>query len=143
MHKFRVDDEDTRAALRNRAIEPILEPLAEHERPTITANGGGWKRARPSPSAAASITPMPPSMPTERLVNALAQYLDLDGRESRRCSSATGWCSAAVTHRAAEMKNADRVHHVGGQQALTRLYFFTGFVVGLRRLRGRTRRGRY
>jgi len=79
LHKFRIDSEDHSRRYRMAAIEPILEPLAESERPAVTAERRRLEALLvPQPSGRGVDHTMPPSMPDEELVNALAQYLDLE-----------------------------------------------------------------
>ena len=79
LHKFKVDGEDHSRRYRIATIEPILEPLDERDRQAITAERRRLEALLvPQPSGRGVDHTMPPSMPDEELVNALAQYLDLE-----------------------------------------------------------------
>jgi hypothetical protein len=61
------------------AVEPILERVVESDRAIITAERRRLETLLVPQPAGRGVDPkMPPSMPDEELVNALAQYLDLE-----------------------------------------------------------------
>ena len=84
LQKFRIRGEDTRAAYRVAHIESIEEPVAGSEQQDV-------KDARrrleallvPHPSGRGHDTRVPPSMADEDLVNALAQYMELEPLEKQ------------------------------------------------------------
>jgi Lon protease-like protein len=79
LHKFSVREEDHSRAYRVATIDPILEPLAERDRPIIRDERRRLETLLvPQPAGRGVDHTMPPSMPDEELVNALAQYLDLE-----------------------------------------------------------------
>ena len=79
LHKFRIAGEDQSRRYRVANIDPILEPLAEDERSIVTAERRRLEAMLvPQPSGRGVDQKMPPSMADEELVNALAQYLDLE-----------------------------------------------------------------
>jgi uncharacterized protein len=78
LHKFKVQDEDHSRRYRVATIDPVLEALAEHDRPIITAERRRLEALLVPQPAGRGVDHMPPSMPDEELVNALAQYLDFE-----------------------------------------------------------------
>lgn len=79
LHKFRVREEDHSRRYRVASIDPIGEAMEERDRPLIAAERRRLETLLvPQPSGRGVDHTVPPSMPDEELVNALAQYLDLD-----------------------------------------------------------------
>ncbi len=79
VHKFRVLDEDHSRRYRIAMIDPILEPLGEQDGAVIGAERRRLEEMLVPQPAGRGVDPkMPHSMPDEELVNALAQYLDLE-----------------------------------------------------------------
>jgi uncharacterized protein len=82
--KFRVVGEDASRAYRQAEIETVLEPPSEFDRDELR---GARQRLEsllvPQPSGRGVDPKMPPSMADEDLVNALAQYLDLEPLEKQ------------------------------------------------------------
>ncbi len=79
LEKFRVCSEDHARAYRIGEIEPIPEALAESDRDAMRAERRRLESLLVPQPAGRGVDPkMPPSMPDEDLVNALAQYLDLE-----------------------------------------------------------------
>jgi Lon protease-like protein len=77
--KFRVRREDHSRRHRVAEIETLLEPLSEAGRERMRAERQRLERLLVPQPAGRGVDPkMPPSMPDEELVNALAQYLDLE-----------------------------------------------------------------
>ena len=79
LEKFRVRREDDSRAYRLAEVEPIMEALSEADRDVVRA-----ERRRlevllvPQPEGRGVDPKVPPSMGDEELVNALAQYLELE-----------------------------------------------------------------
>jgi uncharacterized protein len=114
--KFRVVSEDASLAYRQAAIETISEPSYERDREELR---GARKRLEallvPQPSGRGVDTKMPPSMPDEDLVNALAQYLDLEPLEKQALlerESVLLRCRSLIE--LLEMKVFAAQHHWGG-----------------------------
>ena len=79
LHKFRVKEEDHSRRYRVAAVDPILERVADSDRAIISAERRRLEALLVPQPAGRGVDPkMPPSMPDEELVNALAQYLDLE-----------------------------------------------------------------
>jgi len=79
LQKFRVKEEDHSRRYRVAAVDPILERVVESDRAIITAERRRLETLLVPQPAGRGVDPkMPPSMPDEELVNALAQYLDLE-----------------------------------------------------------------
>jgi uncharacterized protein len=84
LHKFRVLEEDHSRRYRVGRIEPIPEPLVDHDRPAITAERRRLESMLvPQPVGRGVDPKVPASMPDEELINALAQYLDLEVLEKQ------------------------------------------------------------
>jgi uncharacterized protein len=82
--KFRVVNEDASRAYRVAAIETVLEPPRDGDREELrTARQRLESLLVPQPSGRGVDPKMPPSMADEDLVNALAQYLDLEPLEKQ------------------------------------------------------------
>ena len=77
--KFRIRQEDHQRSYRLAEVDTILEPMSEADRAVMR---GERRRLEtllvPQPEGRGVDPKMPPSMPDEELVNALAQYLDLE-----------------------------------------------------------------
>jgi uncharacterized protein len=79
LHKFRVTEEDHARRYRVAAIDPIPEPVDNRDRSAIAAERRRLEAMLVPQPAGRGVDPkVPPSMPDEELVNALAQYLDLE-----------------------------------------------------------------
>jgi hypothetical protein len=86
LEKFRVVDEDPSGTRSYRAaqIESIIDPMSDADR---TAMQAARRRLEallvPQPEGRGAEPKVPPSMPDEDLVNALAQYLELEPVEKQ------------------------------------------------------------
>ncbi len=79
MEKFRVVREDSQRSYRRAEVQAIDEPLTEANRDVMRAERRRLETLLvPQPQGRGADPKMPPSMPDEELVNALAQYLDLE-----------------------------------------------------------------
>jgi Lon protease-like protein len=79
LEKFRIHQEDHQRSYRVAEVEPILEPMNEHDRDVMHAERRRLEMLLvPQPEGRGVDPKMPPSMPDDELVNALAQYLDLE-----------------------------------------------------------------
>jgi Lon protease-like protein len=79
LEKFRVRREDPGRAYRIAEVETILEQTSEHDRGEIRTERRRLEALLvPQPEGRGVDPKMPPSMPDEDLVNALAQYLELE-----------------------------------------------------------------
>ena len=77
--KFRVRQEDHQRSYRVAEVDTILEPLSDADREAMRAERRRLETLLVPQPAGHGVDPkMPPSMPDEELVNALAQYLDLE-----------------------------------------------------------------
>lgn len=84
MEKFRIAGEDTSRSYRIASVQSLPETLTEADRQVM-------RRARqrleallvPQPEGRGASPKMPPAMPDEDLVNALAQYLELEPVEKQ------------------------------------------------------------
>lgn len=84
LEKFRVVGEDHSRTYRQAAIETIVEPPAERQREELRAARRRLEALLvPQPSGRGVDPKMPPSMSDEDLINALAQYLDLEPLEKQ------------------------------------------------------------
>jgi len=84
LQKFKVREEDHSRRYRVAAVDPILERLPDSDRPIITAERRRLEALLVPQPAGRGVDPkMPPSMPDEELVNALAQCLDLETVEKQ------------------------------------------------------------
>jgi Lon protease-like protein len=82
--KFRVVSEDGSRSYRTAAIDMIAEPSAENDREALREARRRLETLLvPQPSGRGADTTMPSSMSDEDLVNALAQYLDLEPLEKQ------------------------------------------------------------
>jgi uncharacterized protein len=84
MEKFRIAGEDHSRSYRLATVETLTEELTSSERAEIR---GERRRLEallvPQPEGRGADTKVPPSMPDEDLVNALAQYLELEPVEKQ------------------------------------------------------------
>jgi Lon protease-like protein len=79
MQKLRVLRENHERSYRRAEVEAIMEPLSEADREMMHAERRRLESLLvPQPQGRGADPKMPPSMPDEELVNALAQYLDLE-----------------------------------------------------------------
>jgi Lon protease-like protein len=79
LEKFRIRQEDHRRSYRVAEVDPILEPMNEHDRDMMHAERRRLEMLLvPQPEGRGVVPKMPPSMPDDELINALAQYLDLE-----------------------------------------------------------------
>ncbi len=79
LEKFRVVREDPERAYRVAEVDAILEQASEGDRGEIRAERRRLEALLvPQPEGRGVDPKMPPSMPDEDLVNALAQYLELE-----------------------------------------------------------------
>ena len=84
LEKFRVVTEDRSRAYRVAEIESLMEEPTEAERSIIRAERRRLETLLvPQPSGRGVDPKVPPSMADEDLVNALAQYLDLEPIEKQ------------------------------------------------------------
>ena len=84
MEKFRVVSEDASRTYRQAEIEAVVEPPYESDREELRlARQRLESLLVPQPSGRGVDSKMPPSMADEDLVNALAQYLDLEPLEKQ------------------------------------------------------------
>jgi len=100
MEKFRIASEDTSRPYRIGQVEPLAEPIPaqetqplRHQRQRLEAVlAAAIERVRAEPK-------FPPSVPDEDLVNALAQYLELDIVERQallECNGVLARCRALI-----------------------------------------------
>jgi Lon protease-like protein len=79
LEKFSVRKEDPQRAYRIAEVDPILEPSGDGDRDAMRAARRKLEALLvPQPEGRGVDPKMPPSMPDEDLVNALAQYLELE-----------------------------------------------------------------
>jgi uncharacterized protein len=84
MEKFRVTSESADRAYRVARVESIVEATNERDRQAIHAERRRLETLLvPQPEGRGVDSKMPPSMPDEDLVNALAQYLELEAVEKQ------------------------------------------------------------
>src|SRR6185436_10374701 len=84
LEKFRVMREDPERAYRVAEVDAILEQQSEGDRSEIRAERRRLEALLvPQPEGRGVDPKMPPSMPDEDLVNALAQYLELEPVEKQ------------------------------------------------------------
>lgn len=115
--KFRVVSEDASRSYRQADIETIGEPSSERDREELRSARQRLEALLvPQPSGRGVDTKMPPSMPDEDLVNALAQYLDLEPLEKQALlerESVLHRCRALIE--LLEMKVFAAHHNWGGE----------------------------
>jgi uncharacterized protein len=79
MEKFRVIGEDHQRSYRRAEVQAIHEGLSDADRDLMRSERRRLESLLvPQPQGRGGEPKMPPSMPDEELVNALAQYLDLE-----------------------------------------------------------------
>jgi uncharacterized protein len=84
LEKFRIHGEDHSRRYRVAEIEPLMEEPSESERAIIRAERRRLESLLvPQPTGRGVDPKVPPSMSDEDLVNALAQYLDLEAVEKQ------------------------------------------------------------
>lgn len=84
IERFRIVDEDDTRSYRRAAIEPLIErPLDAVDREVIQQQRSKIEAMLGAGQANAGDARMPASMADEDLVNALAQYLDLEALEKQ------------------------------------------------------------
>jgi Lon protease-like protein len=84
LEKFRILDEDTSHAYRVARIESLPEDLTAAQRDAVRVERRRLEALLvPQPEGRGVDPKMPPSMPDEDLVNALAQYLELEAVEKQ------------------------------------------------------------
>ena len=77
--KFRIRQEDHQRSYRLAEVDTILETMSEADRSVMRVERRRLETLLvPQPEGRGVDPKMPPSMPDEELVNALAQYLDLE-----------------------------------------------------------------
>ena len=85
LERFRIVDEDHERSYRRATIEPLRERMLDAEdRAAIRRQRATLESMlAPPPDRVGTDSTMPPSMSDEDLVNALAQYLDLEALEKQ------------------------------------------------------------
>jgi Lon protease-like protein len=84
MEKFRVTGEDHSRSYRLAAVEPLSEAITSEDRAIVRAERRRLEALLvPQPEGRGVDSKVPPSMSDEDLVNALAQYLDLEPVEKQ------------------------------------------------------------
>jgi Lon protease-like protein len=84
LEKFRILGEDHSRRYRSAHIEPLMEELSDSDRAVIRAERRRLEALLvPQPQGKGVDPKMPPSMADDDLVNALAQYLDLEPVEKQ------------------------------------------------------------
>ena len=79
LEKFRIQQEDHGRSYRQAAVDTILEPMNDHDRTMMREERRRLETLLvPQPEGRGVDPKMPPSMPDDELINALAQYLDLE-----------------------------------------------------------------
>jgi hypothetical protein len=84
LEKFRVTGEETSRSYRLAQVETLIEPLSDQDRDIMRAERRRLEALLvPQPSGRGVDPKVPPSMSDEDLVNALAQYLELEPVEKQ------------------------------------------------------------
>ena len=84
LEKFRVTEEDSTRPYRLAQIQSIMEALSEADRQVMRSERRRLEALLvPQPKGRGLDPKVPPSMPDEDLVNALAQYLELEAVEKQ------------------------------------------------------------
>ena len=84
LQKFRVADEDHSRSYRLSRVDTIMEPVTETDRTSLQAARRRLEALLvPQPEGRGAEPKVPPTMPDEDLVNALAQYLELEPVEKQ------------------------------------------------------------
>ena len=91
MEKFRIAGEDHSRNYRVATVETLTEELTPRERTEIREERRRLEALLvPQPEGRGADTKVPPAMPDEDLVNALAQYLELEPVEKQALLERTG-----------------------------------------------------
>lgn len=91
LEKFRLNGEDTSRSYRLGLVETILETLSDADRDIMRSERRRLEALLvPQPSGRGVDPKVPPSMPDEDLVNALAQYLELEPVEKQALLERSG-----------------------------------------------------
>jgi len=91
LEKFRITTEDESRPYRLAQVDTIMEPLSPADRDVMRAERRRLEALLvPQPEGRGVDTKVPPSMPDEDLVNALAQHLDLDAVEKQALLERSG-----------------------------------------------------
>jgi Lon protease-like protein len=91
MEKFRLTGEDHSRSYRVAEVETLTEELTQRERAEVRAERRRLEALLvPQPEGRGADTKVPPSMADEDLVNALAQYLELEPVEKQALLERTG-----------------------------------------------------
>lgn len=91
LEKFRITGEDESRSYRLAHVEAIMESLSEADRATMRAERRRLEALLVPQPAGRGVDPkVPPSMPDEDLVNALAQYLELEPVEKQALLERSG-----------------------------------------------------
>lgn len=84
LEKFRIIEEDVSRSYRVAQVETLMEDLSDVERASVRAERRRLEALLvPQPEGRGTDPKVPPSMPDEDLVNALAQYLELEPVEKQ------------------------------------------------------------
>ena len=84
MQKFRITGEDHSRSYRIAAVEPVAEEVTAEDREIVRSERRRLEALLvPQPAGRGVDSKVPPSMSDEDLVNALAQYLDLEPVEKQ------------------------------------------------------------
>ena len=84
LEKFRVSDEEEGKVYRVARVQPLIETVTEEDREGVRAHRRRLEALLvPQAEGRGNDTKVPPSMPDEDLVNALAQYLELEPVEKQ------------------------------------------------------------
>jgi Lon protease-like protein len=83
LEKFRVSSEDHARSYRIARVETIVEPIGENDRQAIKAERQRLESLLASSIERGRADAVPSSVPDEELVNALAQYLELEPVEKQ------------------------------------------------------------
>ena len=84
LEKFRIVEEDDSRGYRVATVETLMEEMSEQDRSAIRAERRRLEGLLvPQPEGRQADAKVPPSMPDEDLVNALAQYLELEPVEKQ------------------------------------------------------------
>jgi uncharacterized protein len=84
LEKFRIVQEEAARGYRVAQVEALLEGLSDAERSSIRVDRRRLEALLvPQPEGRGADSKVPPSMPDEDLVNALAQYLELEPVEKQ------------------------------------------------------------
>ncbi len=84
LQKFRIREESENRGYRVAEVDTLMEDVSDAERTSIRAERRRLEALLvPQPEGRAADPKVPPSMPDEDLVNALAQYLELEPVEKQ------------------------------------------------------------